>query len=95
MTTELEYLKIKKLSVSSNYDSWARVMEMYLVDLDMWNFVKTEMAATATPVEQKLAARARAKLCLLLEDGSCGMLNGTRDMGKATNRLPAKMSYSI
>ena len=71
MSTELEYFKIKKLSGSPNYDSWARDMEMYLVDLDMWNFVKAEMAATATPVKQKLAARARAKLYLLLEDVSC------------------------
>ena len=62
MSTELEYFKIKKLNGSSNYESWARDMEMYLVDLDMWNFVKTEMAATAMPVEQKLAARVGAKL---------------------------------
>ena len=35
----------------------------------MWNLVKAEMAATATPVEQKIVASARGKLYLLLEDG--------------------------
>ena len=61
MSTELQYFKIKKHTGSSSYDSWARDMEMYLANLYMWNFAKAEVAATATPEELKIAARARAK----------------------------------
>lgn len=60
--------KIAKLDGQSNYNSWKFLMELCLIDEDLWDCVSTQIDAdTATPAEIKKDQRARAKICLSVE----------------------------
>jgi hypothetical protein len=43
-TGELRVLAIEKLMGMSDYNSWAYVMQMYLIHEDLWDYVTGDMA---------------------------------------------------
>ena len=87
--------QIKKLQGSGNYDQWARDMEMYLLDLDVWIFVWGEVPEDATAAEKKLAGRAKAKIYLLLEEGPKIEVVGIDTAHKMWTKPQARQGLSI
>lgn len=57
-------MNFEKLSGQDNYGTWAFAMEMFLIDLDLWECID-ENFKTDTVEAQKKDAKARSKICLM------------------------------
>lgn len=61
---------ISPLEGSSNYESWVRDVEMFLIGEDLWDHVDAEPTTDAAASVKKAAQKAMAKIYMLLGPGA-------------------------